>query len=131
MDNNLEIARLQQEIGKRLDLSLNHLIFDYAPEGEQMKLALITINPRHDQSFLFHTISAENKLEALRQMVDYVEQNYRQEGSYTVQWSHRGNSELHTSYFRAVDIYEVLDKFGHGRNMNDYTIFSVALNPVA
>lgn len=131
MDRNIEIARIQNTISKRLELPLDKLVFDYTQENELVQLNLVTINPRHDETFLFHTTEGADKLEALQQMLDYVEKKHSKKLSYTVQWAQKGKAELQVSYFRARTMYEVLDKFFHGRNQDEYTIFSVHLNPVA
>jgi len=129
-DPNIEMARLQREISRKLELPLDNLVFNYTPEGDQVKLELITINPKHDQSFLFHALQAEDKITALRNLLDYVVQTFRKEQSYTVQWAAKGG-ELHTSYFRARDMFEVLEKFYHGRVKEDYLVFNITLNPIA
>ncbi|GAB4420701.1 MAG: hypothetical protein OHK0039_34590 [Bacteroidia bacterium] len=130
-DINLIIARLQSDISQKLGLPLENLVFNYVESAEGVGLELITINPKHDQSFLFHAVSGSDKQDALQKMVEYVLQNSKQKSSYTVQWTQKGLGELHTSYFRARDIYEVLEKFYHGRDKDRYTIFSITLNPVA
>lgn len=129
-DPNIEMARLQREISRKLDLPLDNLVFNYTTEDEGVRLELITINPKHDQSFLFHSVVAPNKLKALGDLFDYVLQTFRKEQSYTVQWAKK-EGELHTSYFRARDMFEVLEKFYHGRVKDDYLIFSITLNPIA
>jgi predicted enzyme involved in methoxymalonyl-ACP biosynthesis len=129
-DPNIEMARLQREISRKLELPLDNLIFDYTAEGDAIRLELITINPKHDQSFLFHAVVAADKLTALSELLEYVAQTFRKEQSYTVQWARKAG-ELHTSYFRARDMYEVLDKFYHGRVKEDYLVFNITLNPIA
>ncbi|RMG70845.1 MAG: hypothetical protein D6722_08020, partial [Bacteroidetes bacterium] len=104
-------------------------MFNYTNVEAGVRLELITVNPKHDQSFLYHSIEAGSKEEALRQMSDYVVKNNQVKNSYTVQWAQKGSGELHTSYFRARDIYGVLEKFYHGRDKGDFTIFSITLNP--
>ncbi len=131
MDPNLEIARLQKEICQRLGLSPDHLIFEYEALGDQIRLNLITVNPRHDQSFLYHSCTGESKTAALQNLLEYVVKNYREERSYTVQWTQTEHPELQTSYFRARSMFEVLAKFGHGREMSDYTLYSITLNPIS
>jgi hypothetical protein len=96
-----------------------------------VKLDLITINPRHSQSFLFHSEKAADKVDALRKMLDYVKNYKEKENSYTIQWVARGEHELHTSYFRAGNILEALEKLYYGRDRNTITVFSVVLNPVS
>ncbi|MDP5170793.1 MAG: hypothetical protein NWR72_11150 [Bacteroidia bacterium] len=131
MDQNIEIARIQHAISKWMELPLDKLVFDYLRDGELMQLNLITINPRHDETFLFHTTEGKDKLEALQQMLEYVEAKHTKKQSYTVQWAQKGKAELQVSYFRARNMYEVLDKFFHGRNADEYTLFSIQLNPIA
>lgn len=129
-DPNIEMARLQKEVSRKLELPLDKLVFSYTEEDGGTKLELITINPKHDQSFLFHSLVAKDRLTALNEMFDYVNKHFRKEQSYTVQWAQQ-SGELHTSYFRARDMYEVLDKFYHGRQKDDYIVFSITLNPIA
>ncbi|MEO1417373.1 MAG: hypothetical protein AAFW00_18955 [Bacteroidota bacterium] len=130
-DLNIEVARLQKEISRRLDLSLDKLIFDYGEENQEIILNLITLNPKHEQSFLYHTAKGKDKVEVLEHMLEYVERTHRKVNTYTVQWTKRGEADLHTSYFRAKNMYDVLDKFFHGREKDAYVIFSLTMNPVA
>jgi hypothetical protein len=131
-DQHVEAARIQKEIKSYLGLRSNALIFEYGTlDQNKVKLDLITINPRHNQSFLFHSVTGYDKVDALHKMLDYV-QNYREkESSYTIQWIANDDKELNTSYFRASNIYDALDKLYYGRDMNQITVFSVVLNPVA
>lgn len=129
-DIHIELAKIQKEIQSFLGLSSNALIFNYSNVDEKVKIDLITINPRHNQSFLFHSETSYEKLDALKAMLDYV-QNYREkESPYTIQWTVQGEKQLHTSYFRARNVYDALDKLYYGRDMNNITVFSVVLNPI-
>ena len=96
-----------------------------------MRLDLVTVNPKHDQSFLFHSITGTDKIDALKKMLEYIDQHYHNESSLTIQWIKVGDNKLHTSYFRAQNMYEALDKFYYGRDMGSYKIFSITLNPVS
>jgi hypothetical protein len=127
----VEAARIQQEVKNYLGLHSSDLVFEYAALDGKIKLDLITINPRHNQAFLFHSETGTDKLDALRKMLDYV-QNYKEkENSYTIQWVANGGPELHTSYFRAGNITDALQKLYYGRDMNTITVFSVVLNPIS
>lgn len=127
----VEAARIQQEIKDYLGLRTSDLVFEYSALEGKVKLDLITINPRHNQAFLFHSVSATDKVEALKKMLDYV-QNYKEkENSYTIQWVVKGGHELHTSYFKAGNIMDALQKLYYGRDMNTITVFSVVLNPIS
>ncbi len=127
---NLEMRRVQKEIENYLSLGSTQMIFDYHEKEDGIILDVITVNPRHDQSFLFHTVKDYNKLNALHQMLEYVKVHYEKKTSYTIQWAAKGVKELHTSYFRAKDISEAIDKLHYGRDPNGITIFSVVLNPL-
>jgi hypothetical protein len=64
-------------------------------------------------------------------MLEYISEHYSTESSMTIQWVKIGDNKLHTSYFRAKNMYEALDKFYYERDMNQYKIFSITLNPVS
>ncbi len=130
-DTHVEAARIQHQIKDYLGLRTSDLIFEYSQHEGRTKLDLITINPRHNQSFLFHSEKGFDKVDALRKMWTYV-QNYKEkENSYTIQWVAKSGRELHTSYFRASNILDALEKLYYGRDRNTITVFSVVLNPVS
>ena len=127
----VEAARIQQEVKNYLGLRTSDLVFEYSTQDGKIKLDLITINPRHNQAFLFHSETGTDKLDSLRKMLDYV-QNYKEkENSYTIQWVAKNDKELHTSYFKASNIMDALQKLYYGRDMNTITVFSVVLNPIS
>jgi hypothetical protein len=128
----VEAARIQQEIKDYLGLRTADMVFEYTTSADgKVKLDLITINPRHNQAFLFHSESGSDKVDVLKKMLNYV-QNYKEkENSYTIQWVAKGGKELHTSYFKASNIMDALQKLYYGRDMNTITVFSVVLNPIS
>lgn len=130
-DVHVKSASLQKEIENYLGIKEGTLVFEYQSVEGTIKLDLITVNPRHNQSFLFHSEKGYDKVDALTKMLDYVKNYKEKESSYTIQWMARGYKELHTSYFRAKDIYDALDKLYYGRDMNTITVFSAVLNPVS
>jgi hypothetical protein len=131
MDNNIVIKDLEIEISKHLGIQLENLIFDFEVLANGCNLNLITINPQHKQSFLFKSIQADNKISALNSMLKYVKEYKDIEQSFTIQWSLKNENELHTSYFRAGNIFQALEKFSFGRDMNSIIVFSVVLNPIS
>lgn len=130
-DVHIESARIQKEIKDYLGLNSSELVFEFSIQDGKTKLDLITINPRHNQSFLFHSESGFDKIDALKRMMDYVKNYREQESSYTIQWMTKDERQLHTSYFRASNILDSLDKLYYGRDRNTITVFSVVLNPVS
>jgi hypothetical protein len=131
VDKNIEIANLQSEIGKYIGLGQNSLIFNFEEHSRHVVLRLITVNPRHNQSFLFHTTDGANKVEALKHLLDYVKVYKEEDSSYTIQWTLKGENILHTSYFRAKNILGALDKLYYDRDPNSITVFSVMMNPIS
>ena len=130
-DNHVEIAKLQNEISKYLGLDPNHVVYHFSEKEGISKLALVTINPKHEQSFLYHSTKGIDKVDALKKMLEYVLKHRKNENSYTLQWIKDGDTELHTSYFRGNNLYEVLDKFYYGRDIASCKVFSIYLNPVS
>jgi hypothetical protein len=128
-DAHVEAARVQQKIKDYLGLRTSDLIFEFSTQEGKAKLDLITINPRHNQSFLFHSETGSDKVDALKKMWVYVQNFKEKENSYTIQWVAKGIAELHTSYFRASNILDALEKLYYGRDRNTITVFSVVLNP--
>jgi hypothetical protein len=131
LDKNIEIANLQSEIGKYIGMGQNSLIFNFDENGHHIVLRLITVNPRHNQSFVFHTTEGPAKIEALKEMLNYVRDYKEAESSYTIQWSLKGENQLQTSYFRAKNVLGALDKLFYDRDPNSITVFSVMLNPIS
>lgn len=130
-DLHVEAARVQQEIKNHLGLRTSDMVFEYTTIDGKVKLDLITINPRHNQAFLFHSETAADKVDALRKMLEYVQSAKEKENSYTIQWVAKDDKELNTSYFRASNVVDALQKLYYGRDMNTITVFSVVLNPVS
>lgn len=127
----VEAARIQQEIKDYLGLRSADLAFEYTTVDGKVKLDLITVNPRHNQSFLFRSETGTEKVDALKKMLEYVQHYKEKENSYTIQWVMKGDTELHTSYFRAANVLDALEKLYYGRDMNTITVFSVVLNPIS
>ncbi len=129
-NEHVQIAALQEKVLEHLGLSSGEAVFEHSQEEGRWTLRLITINPEHNQSFLFHTSLGTDKVTCLKAMLDYTLSFRERDSSYTIQWAVRGQSKLETSYFRGTDIYDVLQKFSYGRDKNAILIYSVSLNPV-
>ena len=131
-DINVETVKLQEEIETYIGgLASKGIVFNYDDKNGETVLNVITVNPKHNQSFLFHTTKGFNRVDALQKMLEYVKNYKEKESSYTVQWSLKESNELHTSYFRAKNIVTALDKFYYGRDINSIVVFSVKLNPIS
>lgn len=125
------VESLESEIYSLLNVEQSEFNFSYKEEGGVTILDLTTFNPRHSQSFLFHSVKAIDKIEALTKMTDYIKTHFTKEESFTLQWVKIGENQLQTSYFRAKNFYDVLDKFFFEREINTCKIFSISLNPIS
>ena len=126
-----ERTELQTQISRYISIGKDYLTFKLEKKKGRFALQLITFNPIHEQSFLFHSTLADSELEAYRQMLKYVKFHKEEESSYTIQWMIIGENQLHTSYFRASNILGALDKLYFRRDPNSITVFSVMLNPIS
>jgi hypothetical protein len=126
-----ERADLQANIAKYISIGAEHLTFKLEKKKAKYNLQLMTFNPIHEQSFLFHATSSDSELEAYRQMLKYVKFHKEEESSFTIQWMIIGENKLHTSYFRANNILGALDKLYFKRDPNTITVFSIILNPIS
>lgn len=126
-----EALKLQNDIARFLGMDSSGLVFEFSEEQGHTLLHLFTINSKHQQRFLFHASAGHTKMEALVEMLQYVKEFRRSENSYTIQWSLKGENSLHTSYFRAKDIFQALEKFSFGRDRNTMVVFSITLNPLS
>lgn len=131
VDKNIELANLQAEISNYIGLGPNSVVYNFEEHDGKVALHVITVNPRHNQSFLFHQTEGANRIQALKEMLAYVQEQKEKESSYTIQWSLMGENLLHTSYFSAKNILAALDKLYFDRDPNTITVFSVTLNPIA
>jgi hypothetical protein len=128
---NSELEKIHVQIAKILGLSRELLTFHYSNEDGKTTLQLATMNPRHQQTFLFHTTQGFGEMDALNKMQEYVQENKNTRSTYTIQWAMEGINDLHTSYFTGKNIYEVLDKFYYGKAITSTIIFNISLNPLS
>jgi hypothetical protein len=128
MDEKIEI---QSKIGRYISIGKENIHFQVERINDKVILRLMTFNPIHNQSFLFHSVSSDSEMEAYREMLGYVQYHKEEESSYTIQWSLLGENKLYTSYFRANTILGALDKLYFDRDPNTINVFSVMLNPIS
>lgn len=129
-DKNIEISKLQQEISQYIGLGENSLIFNFGQSEGKTTLHLVTLNPRHSQSFLFHSEEGYDKVDVLKKMLTYIRSYKEKESSYTIQWKQAKSNNLETSYFSAKNVQSALDKLMYDRDPNSITVFSIIMNPI-
>lgn len=128
-DRNIEIASIQGEIEQYIGLGPNSLIYNFGETPQGTTLHLVTVNPRHNQSFLFHNVEGYDKIDCMKKILDYVKNYKDKESTYTLQWKSSAEDTLQTSYFSAKNVQAALDKLFYDRDPNSITVFSVIMNP--
>ncbi len=128
-DKNIEIANTQREIEQYIGLGPNSLIFNFSETNGKTLLHLVTLNSRHNQSFLFHDEEGYDKVDVMKKMLKYVKNYKDKESSYTIQWRRTDEDVLNTSYFSAKNVQSALDKLFYDRDPNSIMVFSVIMNP--
>jgi len=128
-DKNIEIANIQREIEQYIGLGPNSLIFNFSENNGKTILHLVTLNPRHNQSFLFHDEEGYDKVDVMKKMLKYVKNYKDKESSFTIQWRQTKEDVLNTSYFSAKNVQSALDKLFYDRDPNSIMVFSVIMNP--
>lgn len=127
-----EIKELESKIENHIGAASSvELSFKYQELNKEVKLDVVTINPSHNQSFLFHSVIGYSKVDALNRMLDYIKNYKDKESSFTIQWSLKEDSGLNTSYFRAANLMTAIEKFYFERDVNSTVVFSVVLNPIS
>ena len=120
--------KIENHIGAASNIEIK---FQYQELDKEIKLDLVTLNPKHNQSFLFHSVVGYSKVDSLNKMLEYIENYKDKESSYTIQWSLKENSGLNTSYFRAANLLSAIEKFYFERDISSTVVFSVVLNPIS
>ncbi|NIK72758.1 hypothetical protein FHS56_000244 [Thermonema lapsum] len=133
------IKELELEEAIRRQLEDARIYFDYSliqnPEDAKnplIKLDLITINPQHNQKFLFHSVRGHSKIDLLEQMIDYIKNYKKNLESYEIEWMDAQlPDKVQVSWFRGNDIFDVLNKFYYDKEKSRFRILKIKLMPEA
>ena len=125
------VSQIENKIARSLSIKLDQLVFEYHEMPNYVDLDLFTINEVHKQQFFFHSTEGRDKIEALELMLKYSNNKLFIEDSFTIQWKVKGDTKIHQSHFRAINMMDALDKFYFGRSISSIVIYSIVLNPIA
>lgn len=134
-----ERSFLEHLIIERLYLdSKNTPHFNYKVNFEEggITLELFTYNPLHQDTLYLHTTKGLTPVECLNKMIEYLDEYsvYKKEkNSYTLTWRRKDDdkSVRNISYYYLSSEDDVRKKFLATKNISDYVIISVKLNPYA
>ena len=112
--------------------------FNYKVNFEEggITLELYTYNPIHTDTHYLHTTKGLNPVDCLNQMVNYLDEYslYKKEkNSYTLTWRKKDDDKNveNVSYYYLPSEEVVRKKFLTSKDVSEYIIISVKLNPYA
>ena len=96
-----------------------------------IELNLLTFNPVHDEYMLLNSVFGKSSIDCLEKMEAYLMQEKfdRTEKSFTISWQKSGDEGEHKSYFRGTSEEQVIQKFLHEKNPEEFE-FSIKENPL-
>ena len=103
--------------------------FEYQKRNGETELTIITYNPIHHEQFVLKKENADSVEHALKKVLEYLENSRKQQNTYTLVWLRKGENKTQTSYFSGSDMKDVLEKFYHNKESEDYIIYEIKLNP--
>ena len=103
--------------------------FEYENVDGQTEITIITYNPIHHEQFVLKKEKSKTAESALRKILEYLETTRKQQNTYTLVWLKKGENKTRTSYFTGSDMKDVLEKFYHNKESEDYIIYEIKLNP--
>jgi hypothetical protein len=125
-----EKVKLENKISRIIEEDNNcSSHFEYNSVEDKTEVTLITYNPIHHEQFVLKKEIAANPEQGLQKMLEYLEHIRQNQNTYTLIWLKRGENKTRTSYFSGKDMKEVLEKFYHNKDRENYIIYEMKLNP--
>lgn len=125
-----EKIRLENKISKIIEEDNNcSSHFEYNAVNGRTEVTIITYNPNHHEQFVLKKEIAGSSEQGLQKVLEYLENTRKNYNTYTLVWLKKGEGKTRTSYFTGSDMKDVLEKFYHNKNREDYIIYEIKLNP--
>jgi len=127
------LRELELESLIREELNDVILYFDYKTDVDyRLILSIITISKNHGEKFLFHRITAQDKLDCLENMLDYIRSDYKSNSlNYEIIWHKKGEHIDIKSWFCGKSFLNIMEKFFFLKDTQEIIIFNVNLKPSA
>lgn len=128
---NDNILKLEHDIASFINKDNGATVhFDYGISQEVFVVSAFTVNPETKETFLLKKAINIRKELALEEILEYVK---AQKGlsNFTVIWAKAGTTKMETSYFYCHDVVDVIKKFFEKKEVVDYVIYEIKLNPIA
>lgn len=106
--------------------------FKYEEVDDKLVLSVYTFNIKTNVNFLFHQSVGSSTMTVLTKMYKYIKEVMPEENNYTVIWGINGSEDINESYFRGIDIEQVMVKFYKGKkDRSEINVIEVKLNPIS
>ncbi len=130
MDN--KILQLEHDISSFIKKDNGATVhFEYSRDSfASDTVSAYTINENNKEVFLLKTVRTQSRELALEEILDYVK-SQKGLSSFTVIWAKAGTSNMETSYFYCHDVTDVIKKFFSKKEVADYVVYEIKLNPIA
>jgi len=102
--------------------------FNYKTDSNGWVVYAFTVNAESKEVFLLKSAKNFVKKDALEEILEYVK---TQKGlnPFTVIWAKAGSTKTETSYFHCHDVVDVVKKFFEKKEVANYVVYSIKLNP--
>lgn len=125
-----EKVKLENKISRIIEEDNNcSTHFEYNKVDGKTEITIITYNPNHHEQFVLKKEIAATIENGLNKVLEYLETTRKHQNTYTLVWLRKGEGKTRTSYFSGYDMKDVLDKFYHNKESEDYIIYEIRLNP--
>lgn len=129
---NNKILQLEHDISSFISKDNGATVhFEYSKDSFASETAsAYTVNPETKEVFLLKTVRTNSKELALEEILEYVK-NQKSMNSFTVIWKKIPSEKTETSYFYCHDVTDVIKKFFAKKNLADYIVYEIKLNPIS
>jgi len=97
------------------------------------RVSAYTVNNSNKEMFLLKSVETYLPKDALDDILTYVK-SLKGMSSFTVKWNKNlcpSDLPIQTSYFYCHDITDVVNKFFSDKNIADYVVYEIKLNPIS
>lgn len=91
-----------------------------------------TFNSSKDETFIMCVKKGASAHDALNEVINYLKLIKKSGSSYTVRWRKKGeHMPLQSSYFYCDNILQVVDRFFTDKNVDEYVVDEIKMNPIS
>lgn len=110
---------------------IRSLTNEYGVVTKPSKVNAWTFNNINNESFLLKSEEGNSYSECLFKILNWLENVPKSKDHFTVKWRKMGTEGLNVSYFYCKDVIELVEKFYERKNINEYQIFEIKMNPIS